>query len=210
MAATVLLLLLTTATARAEERVPLRVARLSISLQGSMMPSERTIDILETKLDRAMHVPLNGVLHTVEYLSESECEKALREVLAEMGTEQRKIRLQDAMEPWARRLRADVAICPVLTDYYEYVGYGWGWNGYTYMNSYARIVLYGYNGQSGQPFRKAFSRSYRGDSSGWGNASVLAQECMDHVIDEAKLREMIFGKSGNLSASGRSLEKNVE
>ena len=61
-----LFLLVLSATAGAQERTPLRVARLPLAVESSSMPSRQVLDRLERQIDRSLHVPLNGVLKAVE------------------------------------------------------------------------------------------------------------------------------------------------
>jgi len=180
-----------TTVAMAADRVPLRVARVPIVLQGGRIPEDETIDALETRLDRALHVPLNQTLHAVEYLPEAECERVLRAVWEERKKTNGRASLEEVMQIWAETLEADIAVCPVLTEYDEYSYFGWSWRRGTFLSSRARIVLYGYDRSSGKPFQKSWGRNYHGESSTQGSASVLALECMDKVIADAGLREMI-------------------
>lgn len=57
--------------AAAAERQPLRVAQYPLVVQSSWQePGLEVTDELEGQIDRALHVPLNGTLHRVEYLPE--------------------------------------------------------------------------------------------------------------------------------------------
>ena len=184
------LLMLFSFTAFAAERVPLRVARIPLILQGWQVPSEETLDALETKLDRALHVPLNETLHAIEYLPETECENALNDVMAELQRTNRKAKLKDAMKPLAEKLQADIVICPLLKRYDQYTTMGGHWNRGLILHSTASIELAGYERATDQVFDKKFGKSYHDDYSSWGTASALAKECMDHVIEEAKIHDM--------------------
>ncbi len=184
----------------AEERAPIRVARIPIIVQDGYVPDNDTLEALETKLDRALHIPLNDTLHAVEYLPEKECEAALAGILTEMNRTSRKVKLKDAMKPLAEKLQADIVICPVLEHYYQYSYASWNWNHGTILHSSAAIELTGYERATDQVFRKSFSKSYHDDYSSWGAASTLAKECMDHVIQETGIHSMItkwYSNTGN-------------
>ena len=175
----------------AAERVPLRVARLPLMVQSWQVPDRDTMKDLETKVDRALHVPLNGTLHAVEYLPAAECERALENVMTELRGANRKAKLKDAMKPLAEMLRADLVVCPVLRSYSQYTTLSWSWNHGPILHSTASVELAGYERATDQVFDKKFSKSFTDESSAWGSASALAKDCMDHVIEEAGLRERI-------------------
>ena len=184
------LLIFTCSPVFAAERVPLRVARIPLILQGWQIPDDATLNALETKLDRALHVPLNGTLHAMEYLPETECENALDNILTELRKTNRKAKLKDAMKPLAEKLEADNVVCPVLRRYDQYTGIGWAWNRGLMLHSTASVELAGYERATDRVFDKKFGKSYHDDYSSWGTASALSKECMDHVIQEANLHDM--------------------
>lgn len=177
-------------SASAEEHLA-RIARIPIILQTSQIPDRETMASLETKLDRALHIPLNKTLQVAEYLPEAECEAALKSVLAEMGRTGKKVKLKDAMKPLADKLQADIVVCPVLTSYSQYSYISFNWNHGNIICSTAAVELAGYERASDQAFRKKFEKSFRDEYSPWGTADALANECMDHVIDETGLHNMI-------------------
>lgn len=172
------------------DRVPLRVARLPLMLLGEQTPSPETLDELETRLDRALHIPLNGVLHAVEYLPEKECEAALGDILAGMEGGRRKTRLKNAMQPLAERLQADIVICPVLARYGQHITFSGSWARGTILYSTASIELYGYEKKTGA-FLKTAGRNYYDSYTPWGLASALALECLDRTIEESGIHSMV-------------------
>ncbi len=177
-------------SASAEEHLA-RIARIPIILQTSQIPDRETMASLETKLDRALHIPLNKTLQVAEYLPEAECEAALESVLAEMGRTGKKVKLRDAMKPLADKLQADIVVCPVLTSYSQYSYISFNWNHGNIICSTAAVELAGYERASDQAFRKEFGKSFRDEYSPWGTAGALANECMDHVIEETGIQSMV-------------------
>lgn len=177
-------------SASAEEHLA-RIARIPIILQTSQIPDRETMASLETKLDRALHIPLNKTLQVAEYLPEAECEAALESVLAEMGRTGKKVKLRDAMKPLADKLQADIVVCPVLTSYSQYSYISFNWNHGNIICSTAAVELAGYERASDQAFRKEYGKSFRDEYSPWGTAGTLANECMDHVIEETGIRSMV-------------------
>ena len=172
---------------------PLRIARLPLMLNGFMRPDDQTIDRLETKLDRAIHVPLNGVLNVVTYLPEGASEDALAEIIDEQRqkSSKKRLKLKDMMEPLAQRLEADIVICPVLTAYDEQIYHSFRWFGEMIVHSNAAVQINGYNRRTGKPFAKEVWHHSHDEYGVRSRASYLAEMCMDEVIEEAKLREMI-------------------
>ncbi len=185
-------LLLPTVPGFAQERVPLRVARVPMQVLWGGALTREGLEALETKMGRALHVPLNGVLQWVEYLPEEETLAALRQVMAELRQGNSKARLKDAMKPLAEKLGADLVVCPVIEYYHQDTYWGF-WNGETILHSDVRISLMGYQKGKRTPFSETESRFYRGSYSSWGLADVLAEECMDKVIEETGIRGMIRG-----------------
>lgn len=184
-------LFLTPAAEAAEEHSLARIARLPIILQTSQIPDRETMESLETKLDRALHIPLNKTLQVAEYLPEAECEAALKSVLAEMERTGKRVKLKDAMKPLADKLQADIVVCPVLTSYNQYSYISFNWNHGNIICSTASVELAGYERASDQAFHKEFGKSFRDEYSPWGTADALANECMDHVIEETGLHSMV-------------------
>ena len=183
-------LLLMPGSASAEEHLA-RIARIPIILQTSQIPDRETMASLETKLDRALHIPLNNTLQVAEYLPEAECVAALDSVLAEMEKTGRKVKLKDAMKPLADKLQADIVVCPVLLRYGQYRYISINWDHGTIICSTASVELTGYERATDQVFHKKFGKSFRDEYSPWGTADALANECMDHVIDETGIHGMI-------------------
>lgn len=164
---------------------PLRLARLPILVEAAYGLDEDVLESLERKVDRAVHVPMNGILNQVVYLPEKECQEALEEVMGELRRENRRAKLQEAMKPLAEKLRAHVVLLPVVEHYSQYTYMSFRWDGEDILMSDVRILLLGYDSREGKLIREQESRFYRSDYSPWGLAKTLAEECMDKVLERA-------------------------
>ena len=180
-------MILFTATASAQ---PVRIARLPIIFQCPV-PDDETCAELETKITRAVHIPLNGTLQLAEYLSPADCARALDNLWQDISAQNKKATLSDAMRPLAQSLDADIIVCPVLKQYSQYVSMGFGWNSDTYIVSQARAELIVYDRRSDELVAKEFSQLYNDTYSLRGTASFLSKICFDRVIDDCKLRQLI-------------------
>lgn len=184
-----LLLFALPASAGAQERVPLRVARLPLSVESGSMPSQQVLDRLERQIDRSLHVPLNGVLKAVEYIPEQECLEALDQVIRENGA--RPPRRKEAARILAERLQADLVVLPVLDDYEQYTTFSWRWDRGEILHSFASVQIAGYDRGKQESFQKSASRIYEDEYSIAGEVSVLAGQAMDEALREAKLHDRI-------------------
>ena len=173
--------------AAAAERVPLKIAVLPFAIHSHWV-DDSTIDSLESRLEREFHVPLNGTLHAVEYIGESESTAALDKVMATLRQTKRKVKLKEAMQPLAEELGADIVICPSVSQFYEYTSMAW--EGLV-LHSCASLELIGYERFTGQPFAKRATRRYNDTLSTWGQASYLAKDCLESMLAELSLKQKI-------------------
>ena len=180
-------MILFAATAYAQ---PVRIARLPIIFQCTT-PDDETCAELETKINRAVHIPLNGTLQLAEYLPPDESARELNALWQNISAQNKKASLSDAMRPLAQNLDADIVVCPVLKQYSQYVSLGFGWNCETYLVSQARAELIVYDRRSDELVDKKFSQFFNDTYSLRGTASFLAKICFDRVIDDSKLRQLI-------------------
>ena len=177
------------ANVEAEEKKPLRLVKLPIIFQ-SAQPDFDTCAALETKLARAVHIPLNGTLKLVEYADTSESTNALNEVWRKMRSENKNAKLKDAIKPLAEKMDADIIVCPLLRRYSEHY-FQHGFNLETHLVSDVSATLIVYDRRTDELVEKKYSRSWSGGSNRFGKASYLAGECFDKLIQETKLREKI-------------------
>ena len=185
--AALFVMILFAATASAQ---PVRIARLPIIFQ-STIPDEETRADLETKITRAIHIPLNGTLQLAEYLPPDESARALDGLWQNISAQNKKANLSDAMRPLAQNLDADLIVCPVLKKYSQYVTMGFGWNSDTYIVSQAAAELIVYDRRSDELTVKKNSQIYNDVYSLRGTASALSKICFDKIIDSSGLRQII-------------------
>lgn len=185
--AALFVMILFTATASAQ---PVRIARLPIIFQCPV-PDADTCAELETKITRAVHIPLNGTLQLAEYLPPEESARALDALWQNISSQNKKANLSDAMRPLAEKIDADLIVCPVLKKYSQYVSWCSGWNGDTYIISQAAAELIVFDRRTDDLIDKKFSQFHNDTYSLRGTASFLSKICFDEVLDAAKLRQLI-------------------
>ena len=183
-----LAVILFAATAQAAQ--PVRIARLPIVFQCSV-PDNQTCAALETKIQRAIHIPLNGTLQLADYLPENHSTQALNDIWNELRSQNKKAKLADAIRPLANKIDADIVVCPVLRQYGQYASFFSSWNGDFYINSYAEAELIVFDRRTDILTDKKASRMYHDIYTLSGTASHLAKECFDKIIAESKLRDLI-------------------
>ncbi|MBD3879969.1 MAG: hypothetical protein SR1Q5_09895 [Quinella sp. 1Q5] len=183
-----LAVILFAATAQAAQ--PVRIARLPIIFLCSV-PDSETCAALETKIQRAIHIPLNGTLQLADYLPENHSAQALNDIWNELRSQNKKAKLAEAIRPLASKIDADIVVCPVLRQYGQYASFFSSWNGDIYINSYAEAELIVFDRRTDILTDKKASRMYHDIYTLSGTASHLAKECFDKIIAESKLRDLI-------------------
>ena len=181
-------ILLTTSAATAAQ--PVKIARLPIIFRNNI-PDTATCAALEVKIARAVHVPLNKTLKLVEYIPTAESTKALNDIWKKMRADNRKAKLVDAMRPLAKKLNADIVVCPILHRYSQYVIPPISTDE-AILTSNVRVELIVYDRRTDELVDKKASQMYRDSIGGFGTAAQLAQLCLDQVIDTTKLRQKII------------------
>ena len=174
----------------AAEKIPVKIARLPIIFQSSI-PDADTRAQLETKIERATHIPLNQTLQVAEYLPMTDSAQTLNDIWQEMRRANKKTRLKDAIKPFAEKMDADIVVCPVLLDYSQWVD-NFSSFSETYLYSYVRAELIVYDRRAGDLVDKKTSRMHHDTYSVAGTASYLAKSCFDRLIDRTKLRQLIM------------------
>ena len=172
------------------EKVPVKIARLPIIFQSSI-PDADTRAALETKIERAIHIPLNQTLQVAEYLPMTDSAQTLNEIWQKMRRENKKSRLKDAIKPFAEKIDADIVVCPVLLSYNEWVD-GFSSFGETYLYSYVQAELIVYDRRTDDLADKKTSRMYHDSYHPVGTAAYLAKTCFDELIDKTKLHQLIM------------------
>ena len=175
---------------------PLRLARVPLVVRAYSADAE-VEDIIENRLDLALHVPLNDTMHYVEEIPQSEVESALNDVLADLKTKHRRVKMKDAMQPLAEKLDADLVVCPVLTTYYEYIYYGgggWSWDSHDSMilDSGASVELDGYDRIAQENFSQSASRYYHEGFHPTGRACMLAKDALETLISAMDINKRVM------------------
>ena len=175
---------------------PLRLARVPLVIRAYSADAE-VEDIIENRLDLALHVPLNDTMHYVEEIPQSEVEAALNDVLADLKTKHRRVKMKDAMQPLAEKLDADLVVCPVLTTYYEYIYYGgggWSWDSHDSMilDSGASVELDGYDRIAQENFSRSASRYYHEGFHPTGRACMLAKDALETLISAMDINKRVM------------------
>ena len=193
---------------------PLRLARVPLIVRSSYAGAD-VQEMLEDRLDLALHVPLNGTMHYVEELPQPEVEEALQDVLADLSQGKKRLKIKDAMQPLAEKLDADLVVCPVLTDYYEIVFYGgwggWDWDGDSIrIESYTGFELNGYDRTEDKNFSKSTSRFYHDSYSTYGRAAYLAKDALESLIQETDVNRRVTRTLRERAAASRTDEATAE
>ena len=191
---TLLIMLMCSLTAAAaESKSPLRLARLPIIILSST-PNENTMMGLELKISRAIHLPLNGTLQAIDYIPTAESTDALQKIWDKIYKDTKKVRLQEAMEPLAKKLDADMIVCPVLRRFNQHVMISTGMSDLSenHMVSNVEVELIIYDRNTKELTSKKAARSYNGEDIEWGSARFLADECMLKVIEQTQLRDKVL------------------
>ena len=177
-------------TTEAADRKPLRLDQLPIIFQ-SHQPDYDTCAVLETKITRAMNVPLNGTLKLVEYVDNQESTQALNEIWRQMRLQNKKAKISDAIKPLAEKINADIIVCPVLRRYSQTTVQR-SLKGETYLVSDVSATLIVYDRRTDELTEKKDSRSFNSSYNKFGTASSLAKECFDKLLDATKLQQKII------------------
>lgn len=177
--------------AGAAERQPLKVAQFPLIVQSSWLePGLEVTDDLERQIDRALHVPLNGTLHRVEYLPEKDCLAAWDEAADESSSR----KVKDRAKVIADKLGADLVVIPIVNDYVQYTTMSWHWDRDIILHSYVSLELVVYDRATDKVVDKKASRFYDDDYSTTGTASYLAREAMTDLIQQVNLRGYIWDR----------------
>ena len=182
-------IILSSSIAAANEN-PVKIARLPIIFQSSI-PDLDTRAQLETKIERATHIPLNQTLQVAEYLPMDDSEQALNEIWQEMRANNKKVKICDAIKPFAEKIDADIVVCPILLSYKQYVD-GFSSFSETFLHSYAEAELIVYDRRVDNLVDKKASQFYQDSYHPIGTASYLARICFDKLIDDTKLHQLIM------------------
>lgn len=202
-----LVLLAACSAASAAERQPLKVAQFPLIVQSSWQtPGDNVTDDLESQIDRALHVPLNGTLHRVEYLPEKDCLAAWDTAAESSGSH----KLKNMVRNIADTLGADLVVIPVVNDYVQYTTYSWRWDRDIILHSYVSLELAVYDRASDKVVDKKASRFYDDEYSTTGTASYLAHEAMDDLVQQVNLRSYIWNRQDQADEQAKDANKTTD
>lgn len=184
---------LNVSTVEAADKDSLRLARLPILILSST-PDKETMTGLELKVSRAVHLPLNGTLQAIEYIPTAESTAAMQEVWNKIYRKNKKAKLEEAMEPLAKKLKADMVVCPVLRRFSQEFALGTALSerSENYLISHASVELIVFDNRTKELVSKKESQSYSGEDVTWGTARFLADACMSKVIEQTELRNRVM------------------
>ena len=174
----------------AAEKKVLRLVQLPIIFQ-SRQPDYETCAVLETKITRAMNIPLNGTLKLAEYVDNREATAALNEIWRNLRSENPKAKLKDAIKPLVEKINADIIACPILRRYSE-VTVSRRMGSETFLSSEVSATLIVYDRRTDELVEKKISRSFNDSYNKFGKSSYLAKECFDKLITATKLQQKII------------------
>ena len=187
--ATLILTAIIFSTGEAAEK-PLRLVRLPIIFQKNV-PDYETCATLETKISRAVLIPLNGTLNLAEYVDPKMSSDELNKIWRERRAKNKKLKLAETMRPLAKKLNADIIVCPVLLRYSEYYAQiGVDFHSHLVSDVSAELIVY--DRRKDELIDKKTSRSFNNSASKFGKASYLAAGCFDILINETNLRRKIM------------------
>ena len=188
-AAVLILMTIIFSSVEAAEK-PLRLLRLPIILQKNI-PDAETCAVLEKKIARAVAIPLNGTLNLVEYVDPKNSSVELNDIWKKMRAKNKKLKLAETMRPLAKKLDADIIVCPILLRYSEYyVQFGVDFHSHLVSDVSAELIVY--DRRTDELIDKKTSRHFNNSSSRFGRASYLALDCFDRLIKETNLRRKIM------------------
>lgn len=169
---------------------PVKIARLPIIFQ-KRQPDYETCAALETKISRAVSIPLNGTLKVAEFLDVDNSATELNSIYKKMRAENKKLKLAETIRPLAKNLNADIVVCPILLSYSEYfIQAGVNLESILHSNVSAELIVY--DRRTDELIDKKISRNFNNSASKFGRASYLAADCFDTLIKETNLKRKIM------------------
>lgn len=155
---------------------------------------------LMDRMDREFHIPLNETMHWVEFINEDEAAKALDEALSAQG---KKAGPELAARDAAQALDADLVLFLVVNQCYQHIFYGgWRWDGETYIESVASLIVYGYDRKHDRLIRVPASRFERTTYHPSYEAEELAMDALDEALREAHATDAIYPLSSDGAPAG--------
>ena len=187
--AILILILMNFSSGEAAEK-PLRLVRLPIIFQKNI-PDYDTCATLETKISRAVAIPLNGTLNLAEYVDPELSSVELNNLWQKMRAKNKKLKLAETIRPLAKKLNADIIVCPILLRYSEYYAQV-GADFHSRLVSDVSAELIVYDRRTDELIDRKTSRSFNNSASKFGKASYLAADCFDILLIETNLKRKIM------------------
>ena len=166
-----------------------RVALIPLIDRTGGWLSRQGAERLMARMDRELHIPLNETMHWVEFLSEDEAALALNEALAAQG---KKAKPEIAARDVARALDADLVLFLVVEHIHQLFFHSFGWDGEMFIESSARLVVYGYDARHDRLIKSPAWRFERTAYHPSYEAEELAAEALDEALREAHAKDAIF------------------
>ena len=134
---------------------------------------------LMNRMDRELHVPLNDSMHWVEFINEDEAAAALKEAMDAQG---KKAKPDLAARDAAKALDADLLVFLVVEQFYEHIYRSLGWDWETYIESPARLTVYGYDARHDRLIKAPAWRFERTSYHPSYEVEELALEALDEAL----------------------------
>lgn len=149
---------------------------------------------LMNRMDREFHVPLNDSMRWVEFIQEDEAAAALSEAMDAQG---KKAKPELAARDAAKALDADLVVFLVVEQFYEHIFRSLGWDWETYIESSARLTVYGYDARHDRLIKAPAWRFERTTYHPSYEVEELALEALDEALDKGRPKDAIFPLSEN-------------
>ena len=180
-----------------------RVAMIPLIDNTGGWLTRRGAERLMNRMDRELHIPLNDSMHWVEFLNEDEAAEAFREALNAQG---KKAKPELAARDAAKVLDADLVLLLVVEQFYQRVLPSFGWDWETYIESSARLVVYGYDARHDRLIKAPAWRFERTTYHPAYEVEELAAEALDEALGEARPKDAIFPLSENNNQEGKNIK----
>ena len=182
------IMVLTISSIALAKDAPLRVAMVPIQFQNSSINDSAVQDVTR-QLERAAHVPLNGVLERVDYIDQHDVYIAYDKCCSVAMSKDCRYSPKYLTEDIAKELDADIVILPIVRNTYNvYYYYGW----YTQQISSAEFVMYIYDAAAGDTQEYKSSNRYSDQISINNNAESLLKSCVYKVIQKSDISHMLL------------------
>lgn len=159
------------------EKFPLRLVQLPIIFKNAT-PNQKICEIVDKKISRAVHIPLNGTLNLVEYVESNEKFIPQKNISA-------------AVKNFAEEIDADIVVCPIIIRASEFYSHSFGFKNESRLMTDVSAELIVFDRRKNELVDKKTSRSHRGEYNKFYSANYLVGECFDSLIKSTNLKEKI-------------------